>query len=75
MVKFEKEAKELIKEMNFVTQPDIEIIEIVAKKLKEMYNKGRSWKRDREFLSKEDHEKAYKSKRKKPFKEYKKKVI
>ena len=34
--------------------------------------KGAADKRDRQFLSKEDHEQKYKSKRKKPYKQYKK---
>jgi len=34
--------------------------------------KGGADKRDRQFLSKEKHEQRYKSKRKKPYKEYKK---
>ena len=35
---------------------------------------GKGYKRDRMFLSKEDHEQAYKGKRKKPCKVYKKKA-
>jgi hypothetical protein len=43
-------------------------------KKKQPIPKGKAMKRDRMFLSKEDHEQAYKKKRKKPYKVYKKKA-
>ena len=70
MVDFEKEAEELTKKLEgYITAEDKKLI---AERLKQWYNFGKGWKRDRTFLSKEEHEKKYLPKRKKSAKVYKK---
>lgn len=75
-IDFEKEAIELLKQIHGESyQPTAAEIIVVQVRLEKCYNYGKGWKRDREFLSKEEHEKSYNPKRKKPAKTYKKKAI
>lgn len=66
MVDYEKEAEELMEEVSKATHNEIKI---VAERLKKMYNYGKGWKRDRMFVSQEEHEQKYE--RKTPGKTYK----
>lgn len=72
MDKFEQDANEIVSAIKD-HESIVKLQEIIIKKLKEHYNRGKGWKRDRKFLSAEEHEKNYAPKRKKPFKTYKKK--
>ena len=73
MDKFEQDANEIVSSI-LDNKNTKELQSMIIKKLKEHYNRGRGWKRDRIFLSKEEYEKNYAPKRKKPFKVYKKEV-
>jgi len=74
MDKFEQEANEVIENMNKV-QSIQEKQKIIIERLKQWYNYGKGYKRDRMFLSKEKHEKKYNPKRKTFAKVYKKKEV
>ena len=74
MDKLEQEAKELLSSISEAKSKE-EIQKLVIERLKQWYNYGKGYKRDREFLSSEEYEKDYAKKRKKPFKVYKKKEV
>jgi hypothetical protein len=72
-VDYEKEARELLNELHGGIPIDEEELAMVITRLKKFYNYGIGYKRDRLFLSKEEHEQKYAKKRKTPAKAYKKK--
>ena len=72
-IDFKKEADNILNEARDKGMEGEKLTDFVASKLKQMYNYSKGWKRDREFLSNEEHEKKYAPKRKTPAKTYKRK--